>query len=293
MTPRFYISLYLFVLLFVSPMVYGDKTQVFVSIIPHQYFVERIGGEQVEVTALVDEGQSLEMFNPTPRHIMALQSAKIYFYTGVPFEEGLKNRIRSINPEMIWVDMRSGLELLDIEDTSFHLSHNHEHDHHHDGKDPHFWLDPVRAVQQAKTIAKALKKLDGADQETIQKNTNRFIDELIQLHAEIEEMFESKTKNVFALYHPSWGYFADRYGLKQAAIETGGKEPSAKQLGQLITFIQEQQIQTIFVQEQMDTRLAKTIAGQTGCNVITINPLAKNYIKNLRESAKIIAKALQ
>lgn len=284
-------------LLLSIPYANGDKIPVYVSILPQKYFVERVGGNQTEVTALVGQGQSPETFNPTPRQMMALQTATIYFFTGLPFEKALHNRIKSINPTMEWVDLRTGLDLLDIDDTSIHLlddhGHNHDHGHDHEGDDPHIWLDPIRAVTQVQTISDTLLKLDGIDQDTIKKNTVKLIEDLRAVHTEIELLFKPKTKNVFSLFHPSWGYFADRYGLKQAAIETGGKKPSAKQLGKLIVFLQKQVITTIFVQEQMDTRLAQTIANQINGNVVTIDPLAEDYINNLRESAKKIAKALQ
>jgi zinc transport system substrate-binding protein len=272
----------------------GDTIQLYVSILPDKYFVERIGGDQVEVSALVGKGQSPETFTPNPKQMMALQSAKVYFCTGIPFEEILKDRIKSINPTMIWVDLRTGLELLKIEDTSIIHEDGIEHEHHHHGvKDLHIWLDPIRAVKQVQTISDSLHSLDGIDQEKIKKNTSSLIEDLQKIHTEIDTIFSSKSKNVFALFHPSWGYFADRYGLKQAAIEMGGKEPSAKQLGKLISFIQEHKITTIFVQEQMSTRLAQTIANQTGGTVVTLDPLSEDYIDNLRISAQKIAKALQ
>lgn len=280
-----------------NPDATGNTISVFVSILPHKHFVEQVGGNQVEVYALVGRGQSPETFNPTPRQMMALQSAKIYFFTGLPFEKALQTRIKSINPNMEWVDLRTGLDLLEIDDTSIHLlddhGHNHDHGHDHEGDDPHIWLDPIRVIQQVRTISQSLLTLDEIDRITINKNTEDFISILQNTHSEIDVLFQSKTQRVFSLFHPSWGYFADRYELKQAAIETGGKKPSAKQLGKLIDFLQEQRITTIFVQEQMDTRLAQTIANQINGNVVTIDPLAEDYINNLRESAKKIAKALQ
>jgi zinc transport system substrate-binding protein len=38
----------------------------------------------------------------------------------------------------------------------------------------------------------------------------------------------------FIVFHPSWGYFARDYDLKQVSIEVGGQEPSAAELGELV-----------------------------------------------------------
>ncbi len=37
----------------------------------------------------------------------------------------------------------------------------------------------------------------------------------------------------FLVFHPAFGYFADTYGLRQEAIETGGREPAADWLSNL------------------------------------------------------------
>lgn len=278
-----------------TPFIYASETKInaFVSILPHAYFVERIGGEYVNVRVLVEKGQSPETFNPTPKQVIALQDAQVFFHTGMPFEDAWNDRIQSVNPKLLWVDLRTEIELLDMEDTAINIADGVHHIHHHENKDPHIWLDPLRVIRQLETIVQALKNMDSINKIEYDSNTKKLIKELLFLHQEIEDLLKPTPKKVFALFHPSWGYMADRYGLKQIAIETGGKEPSAKQLGKVIEYIKQHNIKSIFVQEQMDTRLAKTIAHQISGEVITIDPLAKDYINNLRETAKIFAKALQ
>ena len=62
------------------------KINVFVSILPQKYLVERIGGNRVDVSVMVKPGLSPETYEPTPKQMAALNTARIYFRIAVPFE---------------------------------------------------------------------------------------------------------------------------------------------------------------------------------------------------------------
>ena len=85
---------------------------------------------------------------------------------------------------------------------------------------------------------------------------------------------------------------ADRYGLKQVAVETGGKEPSARQLATLIDKAREAGAKVIFMQPQFDRRNAETIAKAIEGAVVSLDPLDADYIENLEEMASKVESAL-
>lgn len=93
------------------------------------------------------------------------------------------------------------------------------------------------------------------------------------------------------VYHPSWGYFADTYGLQQIPIESEGKEPGAKALARLIEEAKENQISAIFVQKQFSQDQAKAVASSVGAKVVAIDPLSTDYPENLRDVAKAMAES--
>ena len=95
------------------------------------------------------------------------------------------------------------------------------------------------------------------------------------------------------VFHPSWGYFADAYGLEQIPIEMEGKEPKPSQLRRLIEFARERGIKVIFVQPQTSTKNAETIARAIGGQVIVADPLAEDWIGNLRQQAEKFRRALR
>jgi zinc transport system substrate-binding protein len=95
------------------------------------------------------------------------------------------------------------------------------------------------------------------------------------------------------VYHPAWGYFARTYGLKQLPVETHGKEPSPKELLQLISQAKKIGLKTIFVQPQFSQKSATTLAKDINGKVITLNPLAENWADNLQNASKAIIQNLQ
>ncbi|MGD8644438.1 MAG: zinc ABC transporter substrate-binding protein, partial [Chromatiales bacterium] len=101
----------------------AEPLRVFVSVLPQQGFVERIGGEHVRVQAMVQPGHSPATYDPSPRQIAALAEAELYVRTGVPFERAWMKRIRAANPDMRVLDLREGIETRRLE------AHTHDHDH--------------------------------------------------------------------------------------------------------------------------------------------------------------------
>ena len=98
--------------------------------------------------------------------------------------------------------------------------------------------------------------------------------------------FEPKACMVF---HPSWGYFANRYSLEQVAIEVQGKEPKPKELIELIEDAKKHEIKIVFVAPQFSQKSAKIIAKSINGQVYTIDPLANAWDTSLINTAKEIA----
>ena len=95
------------------------------------------------------------------------------------------------------------------------------------------------------------------------------------------------------VYHPVFGYFADRYGLKQLPVEVEGKEPSARQLSRLIERAKKENIRVIFVQKQFSTESAEVISRAIDGKVVTVDPLARDYVSNMRKIADVFAETLK
>jgi len=95
------------------------------------------------------------------------------------------------------------------------------------------------------------------------------------------------------VFHPSWGYFAKAYGLKQVPVEIEGKRPKPAQLQRLIEYARRREITVVFVQPQFSRTSAETLAAAIGGHVFFADPLAPHWAENLSKQATLFKKALR
>jgi zinc transport system substrate-binding protein len=84
----------------------------------------------------------------------------------------------------------------------------------------------------------------------------------------------------FMIFHPNLAYLARDYGLGEIAVEFEGKEPPPSRLKELIDLAAEENINTIFVQKEYDSRNARTIAAEIGAEIRVIDPLSENWLES-------------
>jgi len=256
---------------------------VAVSIAPQKYFLEQLMGEDADITILVPTGSSPATYAPKPSQLKALNKASLYFSIGVAFEQNWLPRFKSINKSMKIIDTTKGI-------TKRHISHGHDA-HHHEGADPHIWLSPKLVMIQAKTMKDALVAQDPAQKEKYEKNYQTFIAKLKTLDKKIRTILEPLKQKSFIVFHPSFGYFCDDYGLTQVAIEKEGKEPSLRHIKRVIDYAKAHKIKTIFVAPQFSQKAATQIARQIDAKVATIDPLSPEWETNLLKIATSFEKA--
>jgi len=274
------------VLLLNSDIHAGNRIQVTVSIIPQKLLVQRIAGELVDVQLLVQPGHSPATYEPTPRQMMELSKAHLYYRIGVPFEDIWMHSIQDTYPNLPILDARDGIELREMEAADAGHDHGDSHGHEDGGFDPHIWLSPPLIKTMALGLRDKLIELDPSNSNTYVKNHSDLANSLDLLDADIRKTLEKLNSRKFMVYHPSWGYFADTYGLKQIPIESEGKEPGAKALVHLIEDAKKNHIGAIFVQKQFSQRQARSVAGAIGAKVVVIDPLSEGYPEDLLEAAK-------
>jgi len=107
----------------------SDKLNIFVSVLPQKYFVERIAGDNAEVHVMVLPGHSPATYEPTPSQMKKISRAEMYFRIGVPFEEIWMKKLRQLNPELEVVDTRDGITLRPMDSfVTLQQQMNHSHD---------------------------------------------------------------------------------------------------------------------------------------------------------------------
>ena len=275
-----------------------NQLNIFVSILPQKYFVERIAGKNAVVDVLVKPGKSPATYSPSPDQIKKLVTSDIYFRIGVPFENGFMHKIKSIAGSILIIDTRKGIILREMK-TPDHDGNKTKKKHnlkdHNDniGKDPHIWMNPALVKIQAQTIFETLITIDPKSKNYYAKKYHLFIKDLDQLNQTLAAALKDlKGENIF-VFHPAFGYFTDAYGLKQVAVEIMGKAPKGKQLSAIIKLAKKEKTRILFVQPQFDQHAAQKIASAIKGTVISIDPLAYDYLSNMEKIANTISKQLK
>ncbi len=285
-----------------QPGIAADRMPVFVSIAPQKYFVQEIGKDLVDVQVMVQAGADPHTYEPRPRQMVAISKAKLYFAIGIEFEVAHLDKIIATNPRIRLVRTDQGIEKIPM--TAHHhgeeehhgkeAGHREEGEHEHEGRpDPHIWLSPPLVMTQARTILNALQETDPSHAAAYEANYNAFVSDLTKLDSDLKQIFSGRRGLRFMASHPSWGYFARAYGLKQVAIETEGKAPKPAQLKELIRHARESDIRVVFAQPQFSSKSAKLLGNEIGGEVIFADPLAENWSANLREVASKFRAALK
>ncbi|MDY6931175.1 MAG: zinc ABC transporter substrate-binding protein [Halobacteriota archaeon] len=248
----------------------GGKVDVIVSILPLSEFVEKVGGERVNVEVMIPPGATPHTYEPTPSQFVGVSEAELFVKvgSGVEFELVWMDKIIEQNTDMIVVDSSKGVELI--------------------GTDPHIWLSPKNAKIMVENICEGLVTADPANSTYYNSNKDSYLNELTELDNNLNEAFLGIEEKKFIVFHSSWAYFARDYGMEEVPIEEEGKEPSIEHITEVIEIAEKNDIKVIFSEPQFDPKTAETIAEEIGGVVIPIDPLARNYTENLNGVAEEI-----
>jgi zinc transport system substrate-binding protein len=261
---------------------------VAVSIVPQETFVKEVAGDLVDVVTMIPPGYSPANYQPTPMQMTKLSKAKVYFSIGVPTENiNILPKIDDFNKDIKVVPLADIVGKVyphryfeDVEGNEHY--HEYEKKHDHSGRDPHIWLSPKRVKVMIDAIKNELINIDPENAKVYTENAAAYLDKLDQVDNDIKEVLSELDGQSFIIYHPSFGYFADDYGLKMVTIEEEGKEATTRRLQDVIDFAKQEKIKFIFYQEEFDSQQAETIAKEIEGATIKVAPLAPNYIENLR-----------
>lgn len=272
----------------------ANEKIITVTIEPQRFFAEKIAGDKFKINCVVPSGQSPETYDPTPKQMVRVGKSLAYLQIGhIGFEQVWMRNIRENNPRLRIFDLSEGMDLL----TNTEEDHDHDgeeageahHHHHPGGVDPHIW----NSITGAKTIAlntlNALIELDKENTAFYRENYNKLLTEIEQTGAEISQMLNPLSDRIFIIYHPALTYFANEFNLTQLCIEMDGKEPSPAQLKKLVETAREHHTKVVFIQQEFDKKNAELIAKETGCRLVTINPLDFNWDKEMIHIAKALA----
>ena len=237
----------------------SDQTTVVTTLYPLEYFARRIAGDSVTVVNLVSPGGEAHDFEPSPGDIRKLDRADLILYSGSGFEAWIDRALSSIGRNGRIV-VEAGRGLAQLPDG---------------GSDPHIWLDPLGAIEQAGLIRDALTRADPAGAEPYNRNAASLIGDLEGLDSRYRSALESCRLRHFVTSHEAFGHLAGRYGLEQLSISglAPEAEPSPGDLARLIDEVRSLGTKYVLVEPGGSRRLSETLAREVGADLLTLTPL--------------------
>lgn len=254
----------------------GDgRLRVLTSFYPMYDFACKIGGDCIDVTNMVPSGTEPHDWEPSTNDLKSLEKADVFIYNGADMEPWADDLLVSRSDTLRVVEASENVEL---RTTDGEHEHAHEHegaDHHHGDFDPHVWLDPENAKIEMEAIRDALCAADPENSTVFQSNYEKYAAELDALDAEFREKLAPLPNRTIVVAHEAFGYLCDAYGLTQVGIEglSPDSEPDPGRMAEVIDFVREHSISTIFFEELVSPKVAEAIASETGAQAKMLSPL--------------------
>lgn len=256
--------------------------------------VRQVGGDSLQVNALLPVGADPHSFEPSPRDMASIAGADLIFASGAGLEEFLQPLIENAGAAARVVDLSQGISLL-------------EGSSGEPGSDPHVWVDPNNVIVWVENIRAALSQADPQHADAYRANVDAYTAELKALDAWVREQVASIPPDNRRLVtdHLVFGYFAERYGLEQVGAIVPGystlSSPSAKELAAIESAIVQHGVKAVFVGESVNPNMAQRIAEDTGIKLVYLytgslsapDGPAGSYLEYIRHNVSQIAAALR
>jgi zinc/manganese transport system substrate-binding protein len=242
-----------------------DKLKVVATFSILADFVKNVGGDRVEVQALVGRNGDAHVYQPTPGDAKTVADAKVVFINGLGFEGWIERLIKASGTKAPVVVATKGVKPRNT-DTAPADSQGHHHN-----VDPHAWQSVVNAKTYVANIRDGLVAADPAGKSAYEANASAYLAALDALDAEVRAAIDKipGDRRRIITTHDAFGYFAAAYRVAFIAPQgvSTETEVSAKDVAKIITQIRKQKIPAVFLENVTDDRLLKRIGAESGARV--------------------------
>jgi zinc transport system substrate-binding protein len=255
----------------------GENLRVLATFAPIHCFTANVAGSAADVTMLAPADVGPHDFALSPGDLRKIAVADVIVLNGLGLEEWLEKALSTgstgSGKSVVRIVASRGVKLIDdMEKLSAAEAHGHEHG---DGRNPHIWLDPIRAIQMVENIRDGLAAADPKHAAEFRKNAAAYIERLRTLDAEIRTGTEPIRERRLISFHDSLPYFAARYGFEIVAVFEAfpGREPTPKYLKRLRETIIQKQVKALFSEPQYSPQMLRTISAETKVPIAVMDPL--------------------
>ena len=235
----------------------------------------------------------LHDYSLSTKDLKTLSSADIFVINGAGMESFLDDVIDEYSDLKI-IEASNGISL--IEDT--------DHDEHEHYVNPHVWVSISKNIEEVSNIAKELSAFDPNHASEYEANADAYIAKLENLRTEMHAALDNVNNKDIITFHEAFPYFAEEFNLNIAGVieVEPDSEPSAKEVENIISIINEKNIKALFTEPQYSSKIADTIAKETGASIYTLDPIVTgdanedaydDYIVKMQENLNTLKEALK
>jgi zinc/manganese transport system substrate-binding protein len=260
-----------------------------------------IGGDLVQVTTICRPTQDPHGVSGTPSLLERIRGADLLLYTGLDIELWLDQMLRaSGNLDLLpggahAVEMSVGVHLKEVPSQV----DRGKGDVHAFGN-PHVWTDPINVRLMAEHVRDALVEALPEQRETIEARAAAFHDRLTSAIVGWLTRYAPLKGRKVVVYHKSWVYFLDRFGLVEAAsLESKPRvAPTASHLAKVIDVVNSGDVRAVIREPWQAPDAADFVAEATGARALELcqhpDPQAggEGILKNFDENLAALARAL-
>lgn len=246
---------------------------------PYVDLVEQIGGDRVEVRAVVPAGVDGHTYEPTPGDVRNVADADVVVMPGAAVNAKVTDMVRG--------NVTDGAQVIDLnsivvsdDETIYTDAHTHgDGPSHGHEPNPHTWTNIPFMIDKASAVADSLIAADPDGTDTYTVNRDSYVAELQALDAATRTALETipEEDRTLVVYHDSWSYFAKNYGFEvMGALQAVDfSEPSAAEMRNMVGQVQSAGVSGFFGSTVFPTSVLEQVASESDVD----------YVGNLSDDA--------
>ena len=282
------------------------KLPLIASIFPLADWLREVGGDDVQVTCLVDGGQNPHHFEPSVNDATRVTRAKAMFVVGLGLDPWAQKLADNSGGDVKvfstgdWISAQKMGATREIEIKTKDGKAEEDDDRNLD-RDPHYWLDPARALIVVKKMGEELSALDPAHTDAYQKRAGAYAAKLTELNAGVDKLAAQVPAGLqMVTFHDAYGYLFARLKIKIAAVVqvSPGVEPSARDVAEAVKFMKSLNQKVVFQEPGANITALQALATELNARVELLDPMdtgvsdaGTTYVERLSHDLKIIAGA--
>lgn len=255
----------------------GQSLQVVAAFYPLEFLTSRVGGDRIELTGLTPPGAEAHDLELSPQALVGMTESDLVVVL-TEFQPAVDDALPGIDVPVV--------DLAEIADRPYEEGGEHageeegahageEGEEAHGDTDPHFWLDPMHMAEAAEMIQSALTEADPDGADVYAANTEELVADLTEIDEHASDALGACAVDTLVTAHDAFGYFADRYGFEVRSINglSPDQEPDAGTLAEISDFVADSNVQTVYTETLVSSRVADTVAAEAGVETVVLDPI--------------------